>query len=359
MDTLLKKLVSINSQFPNEMKIGEFLEAELKKIGFKTKRVYISKDRFNILGERGVLKKGILYYGHLDTIPLVNREKWKTNPYKLTKVGDRLYGLGSYDMKGGISAFMKAFELSNSPAKVLLAVDEENISEGSWKVVKNNKAFFTGVELIISAEPDFGNGVNSLTNERTGRVVFKVTFKGKSAHIAQYKKGIDAIEMASKFLTKFYENRETIFRKSESVAQVRKVYSESVGMSVPASAVVEVEVLLSHKTNIKNILLELSKLTDAEISLKKRKTPYLEGYFFPNFSYKKVIQVIVKKHCGVEMKLIGRKSVGDDNVLATLGVPVLTWGPSGDNAHTENEYVSQKSLGILTKMFIDLLENTK
>ncbi|MDE1768286.1 MAG: hypothetical protein KGH64_01085 [Candidatus Micrarchaeota archaeon] len=79
-----------------------------------------------------------------------------------------------------------------------------------------------------------------------------------------------------------------------------------------------------------NILKELS---GADVKLKARPTPYLEGYHFSRFPYMENI-----------------------NALATtLDVPVITWGPDGRLGHAPNEYVTRKSLRELTEMYIALL----
>lgn len=57
------------------------------------------------------------------------------------------------------------------------------------------------------------------------------------------------------------------------------------------------------------------------------------------------------------MQLHERSSVGDDNVLATLGIPVITWGPDGKGAHEADEWVDLESLKILSKMFKTLIAN--
>ena len=57
------------------------------------------------------------------------------------------------------------------------------------------------------------------------------------------------------------------------------------------------------------------------------------------------------------MKICKRKSVGDDNVLAQLNVPVITWGTEGGNEHSGNEFVSVKSLVRLSEMYKDLLNS--
>lgn len=52
-----------------------------------------------------------------------------------------------------------------------------------------------------------------------------------------------------------------------------------------------------------------------------------------------------------EMQLYERSSVGDDNVLASLGIPVITWGPDGGNAHRAGEWVDLDSLQLLQEMY--------
>ena len=61
-------------------------------------------------------------------------------------------------MKGGISAAIKSIESSTGSVKLLLCVDEENISKGAWKAVKERREWFEGISLVISPEPILDNG---------------------------------------------------------------------------------------------------------------------------------------------------------------------------------------------------------
>jgi acetylornithine deacetylase/succinyl-diaminopimelate desuccinylase-like protein len=89
-------------------------------------------------------KKSVLLYGHQDTVaPLSD---W-TNPYEPIVDGDKLIGLGGYDMKGGMVAFLDAARETKAYVKVFLAIDEELISKGAWHALAKNKAFFEDVEL--------------------------------------------------------------------------------------------------------------------------------------------------------------------------------------------------------------------
>ena len=102
---LLEELVSIPSQTGEERRIAERLEELLAQRGFSTRRLEIAPGRFNVLAERGGSGKRIGLYGHMDTV--APAEGW-VDPYRLKKSGDRLIGLGAWDMKGGISAMLHA-----------------------------------------------------------------------------------------------------------------------------------------------------------------------------------------------------------------------------------------------------------
>lgn len=70
---LLKKLVKINSIYPNEKKIGSFLYDFFKKKGFFVEKQFVEKDRFNLLVKKGIAKRSILLYAHLDTVDSIKK----------------------------------------------------------------------------------------------------------------------------------------------------------------------------------------------------------------------------------------------------------------------------------------------
>jgi acetylornithine deacetylase/succinyl-diaminopimelate desuccinylase-like protein len=348
-------MVSLNSVYPNEYRLGKFLCAYLAKHGFLVMTQRVAAKRFNIFARRGAAKKAVMFYGHLDTVPVINPTKWRTDPFHLTHRQGRLYGLGTYDMKGGIAAFLDASVRSDSYIKIFLAVDEEWISEGAWTAIKHRRDFFSDVNLVISPEPNFGLGTYGIVRGRTGRFIFTVNFDGKPAHVAQYQESVDAVSMMGKFISDFYAAREKLFLSGGTFVQIRRVTGEAIGMSVCGNASVDIEVLGNYQDSISDIQGRLQSLTDVSVRVKARKTPYLPGYFFSTFPYQQSIANIIRFHTKKEMKLHVRQSVSDDNVLATLGIPVITWGPSGGNAHEPNEYVEKSSLETLSKMFHDVL----
>ena len=355
---LLKKLVEINSVYPNEEEISNFCIDLLKDLNFVIDVVVIGIGRKNILAKRGKGDTAILFYGHLDTVGVVNSEEWNTDPFKLTQKGNNYYGLGVSDMKSGISSFLTALKNFPGYIKILLSVDEENISEGAWTVLEKKPEFFKDVNLIIASEPTMNAQLNSLTNGRVGRRVFEVTVAGKAAHLFNQSEGIDSINKLTGFMSKVYDLEKSLFESKYSRIQIRKISGESVGMSVPALATCEIEVLLGFGDTEKSVLEKLNQIDESvQIRLKDRKTPYLDPYLFKDYPFKEMIEEIIEKRIGKKVEYVYRSSVGDENVLATLGIPVITWGTKGGNEHTNNEYLEIKSFDQLNKMQEEFLSN--
>jgi len=63
--SLLKKLVSINSIYPNEKELGNYLFNFFKSKNYKASKQSVEKDRYNIIVEKGKGKKTIGLYARL------------------------------------------------------------------------------------------------------------------------------------------------------------------------------------------------------------------------------------------------------------------------------------------------------
>ncbi|MEP7167564.1 MAG: M20 family metallopeptidase [Candidatus Woesebacteria bacterium] len=358
---LTQQLVAIRSDYPNEHAIGEFLASQLQAMGFDVKRQYQpgTTDRFNILATRGNGDHSVLFYGHQDTVPLQNEALWESHPLSGSVEGDKLFGLGSYDMKGGIAAFLHALEDTSAYTKIFLPFDEEYISEGAWLAIQEAPEFFTDVSFIISPEPNFGLGLNNVMLSRPGRSVYEMKIHADVSHVAEYFKTSDAVVRLGQFITSFhdvFQNQEQpFFHSLNSLAMIRKVSSESVGITAPSEATIQIELYLDASDHESDFLHKLNTIADSSLVLIPRKTPYLQAYSFEKFPYQDQIGEIVQTYTHQTMTHLTRSAVGDDNALATLGKPILSWGPEGENAHAVNEYVLISSLETLSTMFHEVL----
>ena len=99
---LLAQLVSINTCYPpgSSDKFCGFVKSYLKDSKLYTRVVGRNSAKANLVAQNFTgNKKSLVFNSHIDTIspPLSD---WNTPPYKLTKKGKYLYGLGSVNCKG-------------------------------------------------------------------------------------------------------------------------------------------------------------------------------------------------------------------------------------------------------------------
>ena len=94
---------------------------------------------------------------------------------RLLRGGGKLYGLGARDMKGGLAAILTALDSAGDQhIKVLICVDEENISKGAWKAVVDRRDWFNDVKLVVSGDgatsQTSNGGVTTVTLGRRGEM---------------------------------------------------------------------------------------------------------------------------------------------------------------------------------------------
>ena len=123
VEEVLENLVKFNTIKDKENKeILDYIENTLISIGFKTEK----RDKFLIMYNKENAQLGFL--GHTDTVEFT--DNWKYNKFDLTKIGNKIYGLGVCDMKSGIAAIISAisqidFKNFDKGMKLYFTYDEE------------------------------------------------------------------------------------------------------------------------------------------------------------------------------------------------------------------------------------------
>lgn len=349
---LLQKLVNINSVFPDEERIGRFIIGYLSKLGFRVKTIPTDARRNNIVATYGKSKKYLGFYGHLDTVP--PDKNYKRNPFDTFQKGDRIYGLGAADMKGGITSILKLAEFAakNSlPVKIVFGVDEENISQGAHDLI--DSSHLNDVDFLIAAES--GQIKNSeqrysVCYGRRGRIGIRINVYGKTAHAAESNNGVNAIENAALLLTNLtkitFPNNQKL---GSTTLVVHTISASSDSFSIPDYCECLISALTTPPIKGESVLRSLRNLANklhisASVEQIERVTPYAESYEVDlRNSFLKKIEDSIFRPAGV--KPIYAESVADENVFANrLNISAITVGPIGGGDHTLNEWVSLNSI---------------
>lgn len=188
--------VSIDKVADGMKECASFLSQSLENLGFTVK----VDDLFNVTAERNFSgKKSFLLNTHFDTVAPPNRWRDALNP-KLD--GNRLYGLGSSDAKGGIAAILSALSRLDDCRFGKLIVQFMNYEDNS---IEYQGRRWLGMPYFLSNNPgfkaDYGLNVEpTVTDDRwtislgcTGRVSFTVTTLGREAHSSTPHLGRNAI----------------------------------------------------------------------------------------------------------------------------------------------------------------------
>ena len=95
-------------------------------------------DKFNLIATLGEGKDGLVLAGHTDTVPY-NIEHWQYEPFRLIEIDNRLYGLGTADMKTFFALALVAVTQSSSPFQhplsIIATADEESTMAGAHALV--------------------------------------------------------------------------------------------------------------------------------------------------------------------------------------------------------------------------------
>jgi acetylornithine deacetylase len=165
----------------------------LERMGFRVEiqDVTAGGDKANLIATLGNGPGGLVLAGHTDTVPF-DEGRWQSDPLGLTERDNRLYGLGSTDMKGFFPlaiAAASAFTTTSlkQPLILLATADEESSMQGARQIAAAGPPL--GRAAIIG-EP------TSLVPVRMhkGIMMEAVRVTGRAGHSSNPKLGNSALE---------------------------------------------------------------------------------------------------------------------------------------------------------------------
>lgn len=183
LTSTLAWLVDIPSQTGTEMAIRDAIAERLAGLPLKTVNNSL------VVGEAGPGK--VLLAGHLDTVPLQGHVGARVE-------GDRLYGLGATDMKGGLAVMIHLLEDLGTERTVgiFYAGEEGPMAGNDLGLVLDSVPALTDADAAIVMEPTN----RELHAGCQGSVNATVTFLGEAAHSARPWLGVNAVTRAGEFL---------------------------------------------------------------------------------------------------------------------------------------------------------------
>ena len=336
---VLSNLIQFNTIKDKEnMQIINYLEKFLKDLNFKTEY----KGKVLVMGIGKDHKLGFL--GHTDTVEYI--EGWNTNPFKLTKIDNKLYGLGVCDMKSGIAAMLDAisqvdFSKLKYGMKLYFTYDEEIGFSGIRELIDMKCEF---PKLMIFGEPTN----NEILVGNKGILEYHLNFIGKKAHSSNPEKGISANINAVKFLyelTEFYESNIKPFKEDSyeipyTTMNIGIINGGSAVNSIPANCKVKLDFRIANEEHIGLIKTEIKHLEE------KYKCEAEIFDCIPPFIDRTYIKENIKT----------ANFLTEANLVTGVSRIILGTGPV--TAHEINEHITEESYNRLVEQYKDIIKNT-
>ena len=157
-------------------------------------------------------KKPVILSGHTDVVPV--SKSWSTDPFKATIKGDKLFGRGSCDMKGFIActlvyAPIYAKENLNRDIHFSFTFDEETACQGAPLLIKELKNRGINDGICIVGEPTN----MKIIDAHKGCYEYTTYFEGLAGHGSAPEKGVNAVEYATRYISKLMDLREILKSK--------------------------------------------------------------------------------------------------------------------------------------------------
>lgn len=347
--SLTKKFVSIKSTPENTKALNKILELILSSLkgckierfesnGVKSALVYNSKKR--------PPRFKIILNGHLDIIP------GKKHQYLPEVKSNRLYGVGSMDMKASVACFTMIFrELANKvnyPLALQLVTDEEigGFNGTKYQIDKGVRADFA----IVGETTNF-----SIENQAKGILWVKISSRGKTAHGAYPWRGENAIWKMNKFLN-LLKKRFPTPNKEEWITTVNLSRIETDNKTfnkIPDDCVVWLDIRYIPEDS-KTIVTKIKELLPKGFKLNVVvKEPAL--FTDENNVYVKILRKVGQQIIKKKIPLRAAHGSSDVRHFTRVNCDGIEFGPIGGGMGADNEWVDIPSLEKYCKILKNFL----
>ena len=186
-----------------------------ENLGFEVEIQTVDERKFNLIARAGSGSDGLILSGHSDTVPC-DPKLWSSDPFSAHQTDERIYGLGSCDMKSFLALALSAsqsveFSKLKRPLTLVATADEETTMSGARLIADNGRKL--GRYCVIG-EP---TGLVPVRQHK-GSLTMAVEYIGQSGHASDPSLGNNALEGMYQFMTALFAYRERLQRENNDPA---------------------------------------------------------------------------------------------------------------------------------------------
>lgn len=341
-------------------------------------RQYVRRPNVNARRPGSGGGRSLILSGHIDTVPR-GAEPWTRDPFGAEVEGNRIYGRGANDMKGGVATNLFVMEaLANLNIRLAGDLTFETVVDEEFGGVNGTLAarlMGYRADAAVLSEPTALRVCPAQRGGRTVHITFTAPNDGVLAHtgrggvIEQLRVFLNAVPDFAR-LRKESAPRHPLYEhlKNPVPVNVGRVHTAAWGTSEPPNTPPLCRVELFWQAmpgeSLEKIDEEFGEWFDAVIASAPdvfASRPRVEHpiRWLPGSAVGEATSLIteftdcVERTVGERPAVAGIEGPCDMYVFHEFGIPALLWGARGGNTHMQDEYVEIDSLiqaakGLLT-----------
>jgi acetylornithine deacetylase len=365
---LLSDLVAIDSVNSalvpggaGEAAIADRIAQELRASGLDVTVADAAVGRPNVVGvlESRQPGRSLMLCGHSDTVGVAGMDA----PFEPIVRGDRLYGRGSQDMKGGVAAILSAARslasegLPGGRVVVAIVADEEHLSVGADALVRD----WTADAAVVTEPTDLTIAIG-----HKGFAWVEIVTEGRAAHGSRPREGRDAILRMGRVLSGLERlDRELQGRTEHPFLGTGSLHASLVEggrelSSYPDRCVLQMERRLltgePEDTALREAVALLAALRaeDPEFQASARLTFGRPAYETPEGHPLPALLEESLARQGRPAQRGGATFWTDAAILGHAGIPSVVFGPGGAGLHSLDEHVRLSEVAACRDALVDL-----
>ncbi len=300
----------------------------------------------------------VVLNGHLDTVGVEGMD----DPFTARIDGDRMFGRGTCDMKGGVAGMVVAAEalLADPPAggRVLLALvaDEEDASVGTPTVIADLADRGITPDLAVVGEPTWLD----LAVAHRGFAVMRADLIGRATHTSRKEEGADALAALARLILEV-EAHDAVLTSGDGhplLGHGSAIVSVARGGSAPFTVAAHAQAWVERRTlpgetgadalrELEDLLVrvhhEMPEVTSSAV-LEMERASWEADSSGSAVEFMTAVRSVATAVGAPAPSDIGAPYWMESALWQGAGIPSVIYGPAGGSLHAIDEWVSVDQL---------------
>ncbi|WP_306114234.1 MULTISPECIES: acetylornithine deacetylase [unclassified Roseovarius] len=352
--TVLDDLVAIRT-VPGEKNAEwlRYVSARLAAIGAEIAEVPSpAGERTGLIASIGPDRPGgLVLSGHLDVVS-ADGQSWTSDPFRLRRTENRVYGRGTTDMKGFVACAIAVFEEAargdlSHPVHIALSADEETACQSARSLAAHIAKNLPPPRGVLVGEPT----ALRPSNGQKGSYTYAVDVTGRAAHASMPELGVSATAIAARLMTWIEDQSARVYGPETTSHSVGVVEGGTASNIIAGHCRFEWDIRLAAGDRLDQIeqafhteverLLVPHRENAAEVDVRLQQTADFPGFLTaPDHPFVK--ECLMASDAGDPQAFPAGSEGG---IYSAAGLPVVIMGP-GDlaQAHIADEFLEIEQL---------------